>query len=219
MSGFGLVSFFWSAIWRPTSSSSLCIECGTEQADLPPCIFCGTILTCVQTTQMNSNDLSIFFFIPPVPNEEGIRASRGRHRLQDQGRVRCGHLEGLSCSSSTIPTARKVTQNLGEVFVIQQSEGHLQGFLFFNPSTLWHNVAWCVHNPPQIVHYVCPMGFPGRTWASLRCARQNEMDRPANLVAAAFQQVFAHGPLSFVHALGPRVLTIGDSMGFRWFQP
>ena len=105
------------------------------------CIFCGTILTCVQTTQMNSNDLSMFFFIPPVPNEEGIRASRGRHRLQDQGHVRCGHLEGLSCSSSTIPTARKVTQNLGEVFVIHQSEGHLQGFLFLNHSTLWHNVA------------------------------------------------------------------------------
>lgn len=36
------------------------------------------------------------------------------------------------------------------------------------------------------------------------------MDRPANLVAA-FQQVFA-GPLSVVHALGPRVLTIG----FLW---
>lgn len=131
MSGFGLVSL-GSAIWRPT---------------LPPCIFCGTILTCVQTTQMNSNDLSMFFFIPPVPNEEGIRASRGRHRLQDQGHVRCGHLEGLSSSSSTIPTARKVTQNLGEVFVIHQSEGHLQGFLFLNHSTLWHNVAWCKHDP------------------------------------------------------------------------
>ena len=43
------------------------------------------------------------------------------------------------------------------------------------------------------------------------------MDRPANLVAA-FQQVFA-GRLSFVHTLGPRVLTIELSMAFRWFQP
>ncbi len=32
-------------------------------------------------------------------------------------------------------------QNLGELFIIHTSEGHLQGFLLKKYSTLWHDVA------------------------------------------------------------------------------